>query len=169
MRRSFGAYTVSMNKKQKIDLSYLLWTLLPLAVGGLSSLISANGMRENAALPQPALQPPPWVFITAWTILYLLMGLGAGLVWNAYPRGKKDAMIPFYAQLVLNFLWSPLFFALKLRLAAFFVLLGMLGLAIWMTVAFFRVRKWAGILQIPYLLWLCFAGYLNLAGYLING
>ena len=59
MRRSFGAYTVSMNKKQKIDLSYLLWTLLPVAVGGLSSLISMNGMRENALLPQPALQPPP--------------------------------------------------------------------------------------------------------------
>ena len=169
MRRSVGAYTVSMNKKQKIDLSYLLWTLLPVAVGGLSSLISMNGMRENALLPQPALQPPPWVFITAWTILYLLMGFGAGLVWNAKPWGKKDALIPFYAQLVLNFLWSPLFFALKLRLAAFFVLLAMLGLAIRMTVAFYRVRKWAGLIQIPYLLWLCFAGYLNLAAYLING
>ena len=169
MRRERSAYTGSMNKKQKIDLSYLLWTLLPLAVGGLSSLISMNGMRENALLPQPALQPPPWVFITAWTILYLLMGFGAGLVWNAYPWGKKDALIPFYAQLVLNFLWSPLFFALELRLAAFFVLLGMLGLAIWMTVAFYRVRKWAGIIQIPYLIWLCFAGYLNFAAYLING
>ena len=124
-----------MNKKQRIDLSYLLWTLLPVAVGALSSLLSMDGMRENAALPQPALQPPPWVFITAWTILYLLMGLGAGLVWNAKPHGWKDALIPFLAQLFLNFLWSPLFFAWKLRLAAFFVLLGMLGLAIWMTVA----------------------------------
>ena len=149
-----------MNRKQKIDLSYLLWTLLPLAVGGLSALLSMDGMQRNATLPQPALQPPPWVFITAWTILYLFMGLGAGLVWNAYPRGKKDALIPFYAQLVLNFLWSPLFFALELRLAAFFVL---------MTVAFYRVRKSAGLLQIPYLLWLCFAGYLNLAAYLLNG
>ena len=169
MKRVCFAYTVTMNKKQKIDLSYLLWTLLPLAVGGLSALISADGMKNNALLPQPALQPPPWVFITVWTILYLLMGLSAGLVWNAYPRGKKDAMIPFYAQLVLNFLWSPLFFALELRLAAFFVLLGMLGLAIWMTVVFYRVRKSAGLLQIPYLFWLCFAGYLNLAAYIING
>lgn len=169
MKRVCFAYTVTMNKKQKIDLSYLLWTLLPLAVGGLSALISSDGMKNNALLPQPALQPPPWVFITAWTILYLLMGLSAGLVWNAYPRGKKDAMIPFYTQLVLNFLWSPLFFALELRLAAFFVLLGMLGLAIRMTVAFYRVRKSAGLLQIPYLLWLCFAGYLNLAAYIING
>ncbi len=163
------AYTRNMNKKQKIDLSYLLWTLLPLAVGGLSALLSADGMQRNAALPQPALQPPPWVFITAWTILYLLMGLGAGLVWNAKPRGKKDALIPFYAQLVLNFLWSPLFFAWEMRLAAFFVLLGMLGLSIWMTVAFYRVRRSAGFLQIPYLVWLCFAGYLNLAAYLLNG
>ncbi len=169
MDRRKSAYNSTMNRKQKTDLAYLLWTLLPLAVGGLSSLISMNGMRENAMLPQPALQPPPWVFITAWTILYLLMGLGAGLVWNAVPRGWKDALIPFIAQLVLNFLWSPLFFALKLRLAAFFVLLGMLGLAIWMTVAFYKARKSAGLLQIPYLLWLCFAGYLNLAAYLING
>ena len=160
---------MNMNKKQRIDLSYLLWTLLPPAVGALSSLLSMNGMRENAALPQPALQPPPWVFITAWTILYLLMGLGAGLVWNAYPRGWKDALIPFLAQLFLNFLWSPLFFAWKLRLAAFFVLLGMLAGAIWMAIAFYRVRKSAGLLQIPYLLWLCFAGYLNFAAYLLNG
>ena len=169
MKTRSAAYDRTMNKKQKTDLSYLLWTLLPLAVGGLSSLLSMNGMRENALLPQPALQPPPWVFVTAWTVLYLLMGLGAGLVWNAYPRGKKDALFPFYVQLALNFLWSPLFFALKLRLAAFFVLLGMFGTAVWMTVAFFRVRKWAGVIQIPYLLWLCFAGYLNLAAYLLNG
>ena len=107
--------------------------------------------------------------MTAWTILYLLMGVGAGLVWNAVPRGFQDALVPFFGQLILNFLWSPLFFAWKLRLAAFFVLLGMLGLAIWMAVAFYRVRKSAGLLQIPYLLWLCFAAYLNLASYLLNG
>jgi len=70
---------------------------------------------------------------------------------------------------VLNFLWSPLFFAWEMRLAAVFVLLGMLGLSIWMTVAFYRVRRSAGFLQIPYLVWLCFAGYLNLAAYLLNG
>ncbi len=158
-----------MKTNQRIKLSYVLWALLPLAVGGLSALLSMNGIRENTTMPQPALQPPPWVFLTAWTILYLLMGIGAGLVWNAVPRGWKDALIPFFAQLFLNFLWSPLFFVWKLRLAAFFVLLGMLGLAIWMTVAFYRVRKWAGYLQIPYLFWLCFAAYLNFATYLING
>lgn len=158
-----------MKTKQRIEWSYVLWALLPLAVGGLSALISMDGMKENAYLNQPALQPPPWLFTVAWSILYLLMGVGAGLVWNAVPRGWKDALIPFVGQLVLNFLWSPLFFVWKLRLAAFFVLLGMLALAIWMAVAFYRVRKSAGLLQIPYLLWLCFAGYLNLATYLLNG
>ena len=158
-----------MKTKQRMNLSYVLWALLPLAVGGLSALLSMNGMKENQLLPQPALQPPPWVFSAAWTVLYLLMGAGAGLVWNAVPRGYKDALIPFFAQLVLNFLWSPLFFVWKLRLAAFFVLLGMLALAIWMTAAFYRVRKTAGRLQIPYLLWLCFAGCLNLAAFLLNG
>ena len=158
-----------MKTSDRIRRSAVLWTLLPLAVGGLSALLSMNGMKENALLPQPALQPPPWVFMLAWSILYLLMGIGAALVWNAAPRGWKDALIPFIGQLFLNFLWSPLYFAWKLRLAAFFVLLGMFGLAVWMTAAFRRVRPLAGNLQIPYLLWLCFAGYLNLAGYLING
>lgn len=158
-----------MKTKQRITWSYVLWALLPLAVGALSALLSMDGMKENQTLPQPALQPPPWVFMAAWILLYLLMGVGAGLVWNAVPRGFKDALIPFFGQLVLNFLWSPLFFAWKLRLAAFLVLLGMLGLAVWMAVAFYRVRKSAGLLQIPYLLWLCFAAYLNLASYLING
>ena len=158
-----------MKTKQRIQWSTVLWALLPLAVGALSALLSMDGMKANQSLPQPALQPPPWVFMVAWSLLYLLMGVGAGLVWNAVPRGYKDALVPFFGQLILNFLWSPLFFAWKLRLAAFFVLLGMLGLAIWMTVAFYRVRKSAGLLQIPYLLWLCFASYLNLASYLING
>ena len=158
-----------MKTKQRIEWSYVLWALLPLFIGALSALLSMKGMKENASLPQPALQPPPWVFMVAWSLLYLLMGVGAGLVWNAVPRGYKDALVPFFGQLILNFLWSPLFFAWKLRLAAFFVLLGMLGLAIWMAVAFCRVRKNAGLLQIPYLVWLCFAAYLNLASYLING
>ncbi len=158
-----------MKTKNSIRLSYLLWALLPLAVGGLSALLSMNGMKENELLPQPALQPPGWAFSLAWAILYLLMGIGAGLVQNAEPRGRKDALVPFFAQLALNFIWSPLFFVWKLRLAAFFVLLGMLGAAVWMTVSFYRVRKSAGYLQIPYLLWLCFAGYLNLASYLLNG
>ncbi len=158
-----------MKTKNSIRISYVLWALLPLAVGGLSALLSMDGMKENALLAQPALQPPPWAFSLAWSILYLLMGIGAGLVWNAVPRGRKDALIPFFWQLALNFLWSPLFFVWKLRLAAFFVLLGMLGMSVWMTVAFYRVRKPAGYLQIPYLVWLCFAGYLNLASYLLNG
>ena len=158
-----------MKTKHRIILSYVLWALLPLAVGGLSSLLSMDGMKANEALPQPALQPPGWLFSVVWGILYLLMGVGAGLVWNAVPRGWKEALIPFFAQLLLNFLWSPIFFVRRLRLAAFFVLLGMLGFAIWMAVAFYRERKPAGLIQIPYLLWLCFAGYLNLAAYLING
>ena len=156
--------------KRKIQYGPLIVCLLiPLAVGGFSAYLTRDGMEYFKTVSQPPLSPPAWLFPVAWTILYLLMGLSAGLVWNAVPRGKKDALIPFYAQLALNFLWSPLFFALELRLAAFFVLLAIFGLSVWMTVAFYRVRKSAGILQIPYLVWLCFAGYLNFAAYLLNG
>ena len=91
-----------MKVKNRIRVSYVLWALLPLFVGALSALLSMKGMKENASLPQPALQPPPWVFMTAWTVLYLLMGIGAGLVWNAVPRGFKDALVPFFGQLILD-------------------------------------------------------------------
>ena len=154
----------------KIQWKKLLIALaLPLAVGGLSALVS-GGMSGYQDLVQPPLSPPGWVFPVAWTILYLLMGFGSYLVFNAdVPQGKKKRALTLYViQLFLNFLWSPVYFGLEWRLVAFFILLA-LWVAVLLTMrAFSAINERAGDLLLPYILWLTFAAYLNLGTVLLN-
>ena len=109
------------------------------------------------------------VFSIVWSILYILMGVSAALVYIASPRGLKDQHLFYAGTLLLNFLWPVLFFALGLRLAALVTLLVMLALAIGTVLRYRPVSKPASWLQIPYTLWLCFAFYLNLTAYQLNG
>lgn len=142
---------------------------IPLAVGGLSALLSGS-MSGYAALNQPPLSPPGWVFPVVWTILYLLMGYASYRVATSGgpPEQVKRALTLYALQLLLNFLWSPIFFGLELRLAAFVVLL-LLWLLVCLTIhAFSALDERAGDLLIPYILWITFAGYLNLGVYLLN-
>ena len=97
------------------------------------------------------------------------MGVSAALVYVAPPRGLKDQHLLYAGTLLLNFLWPVLFFALELRLAALVTLLVMLALAIGTVVRYRPVRPLAAWLQLPYTLWLCFAFYLNLTAYQLNG
>ena len=143
---------------------------VPLAVGGLAALLSRSGMADFALLRKPPLTPPAWVFPVVWTALYLMMGLASYLVWESRtPREHVAAALTVYAcQLSVNFLWPILFFTLKLYLFAFFWLV-----ALWLLVlaafAFFRkLQKTAGLLMLPYLLWVTFAGYLNFGVCLLN-
>jgi len=147
----------------------LLFLAIPLAVGGLATLIS-GGMSDYRQLNQPPLSPPGWVFPIVWTILYLLMGYASYRV----AESDKDqaqirgALTVYGVQLFLNFLWPILFFALEWRLAAFFLLIG-LWIAILLTIRRFNaIDERAGDLLIPYLLWVTFAGYLNLGVVLLN-
>jgi len=147
----------------------LISLAIPLAVGGFSALLS-GGMSDYAALNQPPLSPPGWVFPIVWTILYLLMGYASYkvAVSGVPPEQIRRALTLYALQLFLNFLWSPIFFGLELRLAAFIVLL-LLWLLVCLTIhAFSAVDERAGDLLIPYLLWITFAGYLNLGAYLLN-
>ena len=142
---------------------------IPLAVGGLSALLSGS-MSGYAALNQPPLSPPGWVFPVVWTILYLLMGYASYRVATSGgpPEQVKRALTLYALQLLLNFLWSPIFFGLELRLAAFVVLL-LLWLLVCLTIhAFSALDERAGDLLIPYILWITYAGYLNLGVYLLN-
>ena len=148
---------------------YVFGIGLALAVGLVSGLVSMKGMKDFAALKQPPLSPPGWLFPVAWTILYVLMGISSARVYLEDTLDSKPALIVYAIQLVVNALWSPLFFVLKLRLVAFVWLLILLALVIYMTGRFKKVDKPAGNLQIPYILWLLFAGYLNLAVFLLNG
>ena len=147
----------------------LICLAIPLAVGGLAALIS-GGFSDYRQLNQPPLAPPSWVFPIVWTVLYLLMGYAS---YRVLVSGKEELLIrqaltAYGIQLCLNFLWPLLFFRLEWRLAAFFLLIG-LWIAIFITMRkFLRLDEKAGDLLLPYLLWVCFAGYLNLGVYLLN-
>lgn len=155
----------------KIDWKKLLICLgIPLAVGGLSSLISGGGMADYAMLNQPPLSPPGWVFPVVWTILYLLMGYASYRVLTSGKEEKeiRRALILYGAQLALNFLWPIVFFGLQWRLVAFFILVA-LWVLIYLTMrAFSKIDERAGDLLLPYIVWVTFAGYLNLASYFLN-
>ncbi len=143
--------------------------LIPLAVGGLSALLS-GGMDNFQSLTKPPLSPPGWLFPIVWTILYLMMGLASYLVYTASaPTYKKNSALLFYGiQLFFNFLWSIIFFRFEAYLFAFIWLIIMWVFIIITTVRFYEVRKSAGLLMIPYLLWVTFAAYLNLGIYILN-
>lgn len=148
----------------------IIFALVSLAAGGLSAILIHNNADAYYALKKPSLSPPGWVFPIVWTGIYILMSAGAGLVLSA-PRkaNRKPLAIGFYAvQLAANFLWSVLFFKLELYKTAFVWLIFLLFLVIVMTVSFGRVSKWAWVLQLPYIVWLIFAAYLNLSISILN-
>ena len=149
--------------------TYIISIAVALGAGLVSSLVSMGKQGEYAALKQPPLSPPGWLFPVVWTILFILMGISAARVYQNTPEDFPFALKLYCLQLVLNVLWTPLYFALNLRLAAFVLLLILLGTVIYMTVEFKKIDRTAAYLQIPYIVWLLFAGYLNLATYILNG
>lgn len=147
----------------------ILCLAIPLAVGGLATLLS-GGMGDYRAFNQPPLSPPGWVFPVVWTILYLLMGYASYrvLTSGAEPAQIRRALTFYGAQLALNFLWPIVFFGFDLYLVAFLLLIA-LWVLIFLTIrAFSKIDERAGDLLLPYLLWVTFAGYLNLGVYLLN-
>lgn len=149
---------------------FLISIAIPLIVGGLSALITSENMNLYSRIETPLLSPPGWIFPVVWTILYTLMGVSFYLVWNSNATifEKKQAFLVYAIQLFLNFIWSPIFFNMRAYLIAFIVLFALWGFVLAMIIKFYKISKLAGILQIPYLIWLTFAGYLNLAIYLLN-
>ena len=135
-----------------------------LGIGFLMGQLSNSGYG-NAwfdALAKPAAMPPGWVFGAAWSLLYVLLGLALALVWEA-PRSRARSMglALFFAQLALNFAWSPIFFAAHRVTLALAVIAAMLLLSAAAAASFARVRPAAAWLMAPYLAWLAFAAYLN--------
>ena len=149
---------------------YLWWILLTEAVGGLSGWLTREGTKiYQQTIAQPPLSPPGWVFPLVWTILFALMGISATRVYLAPPsKERSQGLNLFIAQLVVNFFWSPIFFNLQAFGFSFFWLLMLWGLVLWMIFTFRKVDPTAAKLQIPYLLWLTFAAYLNLGVWYLN-
>ena len=160
--------SISDKIKRRPWLVYVLAILLPLAVGGLSAILSMGGMRAYAQLVQPPLSPPGWLFPVVWTILYVLMGLSSACVYLSDNPAKQDALKLYALQLFLNFGWSILFFGFSLFLAAFVWIVILEAVILVMIASFYAVCPKAAYLQIPYALWVAFAAYLNLAVFLLN-
>lgn len=140
---------------------------LPLGVGGLSALLTKDAMESFGALEQPPLSPPGWLFPVVWTALYILMGLSSYLVLSS-GKASRTALEVYGVQLGVNFFWSIFFFNFGWYLFSFLWLVLLLALVIAMILLFFRVSRAAAYLMVPYLLWVSFAGYLNLFIYLLN-
>ncbi|MCO5724617.1 TspO/MBR family protein [Robiginitalea marina] len=135
-----------------------------LLVGALSGLATQTSVDTwYTTLNKPSFNPPNWVFGPVWTLLYLLMGVAAGLVWTRGtgqgPRNKALALFAF--QLLLNASWSLVFFGLQMPLPALFILVALLALIALTIMAFRKVSPAAAYLMVPYLLWVAFAGILN--------
>jgi len=143
---------------------------IPLLVGGLASFLTRGGMDVFMQLNQPPLSPPGWVFGVVWTILYILMGVSSYLVIQsgAGEEVVNKALSIYVYQLIVNFLWPTFFFNFGWYLFSFLWLVLLWILVLIMIIRFYNVSKLAGILQIPYLIWLTFAGYLNLGVWLLN-
>ena len=152
---------------------YILSILLALAVGGLASFLTRGEMKlyESGIIRKPPLSPPGWLFGVVWTILYVLMGISAATVYvrrQENPPLATDALTVYGVSLAVNFAWTILFFKCRAFLFAFLWLLLLWGLICAVIVLFKKLRPAAGYLQIPYLLWVTFAGYLNFAVWLLN-
>jgi translocator protein len=151
-------------EKKSTIVKLVVSILIPQVTGGIGALLTEPSIGSwYAGLNKPSFNPPNWIFGPVWTVLYLMMGIALYLVWKTglARRDTKVAVAAFTVQLTLNLAWSFLFFFLKMPLAAFIGII-LLWLAITATMASFaRVSRPAGILLLPYLLWVSFAAVLN--------
>lgn len=155
-------------KKRRILL--LLCLLIPLVVGSIAAWITRDGMKMYQMLRMPFLAPPAWLFPIVWTILYILMGLSSYwvMISDMAQKEKERAILLYEYQLAVNFLWPTFFFAFQWYLFSFFWLVLLWILVLLMILSFWKIDKRAGITNLPYLFWLTFAAYLNLAVWWVN-
>jgi tryptophan-rich sensory protein len=147
----------------------ILCIAIPLAVGGLSALFTADSMQSFQVQPQPPLSPPGWLFPIVWTILYALMGISAARIRLA-PSSKQQQRAGnlFVAQLIVNFFWPLFFFNLQAFGFALLWLILLWVLVLLLIITSYQVDPVAAWLLIPYLVWLTFAAYLNAGVWLLN-
>lgn len=150
--------------------TYVFWILLSELVGAVAGLLTREGTQlYSAVITKPPLSPPSIVFPIVWTLLYALMGISAARIFLSPPAPQRTrGLLLFLLQLAVNFFWSIIFFNLQAFGLAFFWLLLLWGLILGMILNFRKVDSAAAWLQIPYLLWVTFAAYLNLGVWLLN-
>lgn len=150
---------------------YIISIAVSLFVGILSAVLTSGSMNVYDSIRKPMLSPPPWLFPVVWTVLFILMGVSAALVYTnkAASYGEKsDAYKVYGLQLLFNFIWSLIFFNMRNYFLAFIWLVLLWLLILTMIIKFYKINPKAGYLQIPYLLWVTFAGYLNFMIFILN-
>lgn len=143
---------------------------ISLGTGLLAALINKNGIKSFGSMAKPVFTPPNWVFFVVWTALYLLMAISAYMVETtpAKKTERRRALTVYYVQLFFNFAWCFFFFTMTQYLFSFIWLIALWVLVLAMTALFSRINKTAGLLQIPYCIWVAFAAVLNAAIWLMN-
>jgi len=131
------------------------------AVGSAPAALGGPGSAWFRSLAKPAIYPPPWLFGVVWPVLFTLLGVALYLIWRADDPGRRLALGLFVAQMVCNVAWTPVFFRAQNLALALVVIGALLALAVPMGVVFRRVDRTAGLLVVPYLLWVAFAAVLN--------
>lgn len=160
---------MTLMSKQKQVFGLVIWMVLSFGASAIGALASIQAKTFYGQLIQPGWAPPPWVFGPVWTVLYAFMGIAAWLVWRSGGfRSNRNALTLFLFQLAFNALWSWLFFAWRFGALAFAEILVLWVLILVTLVAFWRVRPLAGVLFIPYLLWVSFACALNYSLWQLN-
>ena len=145
------------------------WLLVAFSAAAVGGLASANSGAFYLELVRPFWAPPAWLFGPVWSVLYVLIGVAAWLVWRAQGfMGARNALITFCMQLAANALWTWLFFVWRLGGAAFAEILVLWALILITTVLFWRINHLAGALLIPYLAWVSFAAALTLSTWQLN-
>ena len=158
-----------MSSVCKINIKKLAKCLgISLGVGALSALFTMFGMDSFEKAVKPPLTPPSFLFPIVWTILFILMGISSYIVCNSDSENRTTALSVYGIQLAVNFFWPIFFFNLEAYLFSFIWIILLWILIIVMIVQFNEVSKVAALLQIPYLLWVTFAAYLNFGIYLLN-
>ena len=150
-------------------LGLVLWLAVTFAAAGVGGAASANAGAFYGQLQRPGSAPPPWLFAPVWTVLYLMQGVAAWQVWRT--AGFRGASVPlalFLVQLVANALWSWLFFAWRQGAWALAEILVLWVLIVATIAGFWRVQPLAGVLLVPYLLWVTFAAALTHALWRLN-
>ncbi|MBB6123153.1 tryptophan-rich sensory protein [Sphingobium subterraneum] len=149
-------------------MSYLRWALFTVPtivfLGFLSGRVANSGYENRwfAALDKPSFMPPGWAFPVAWTILYILLGLAIAIILHARgARLRGLAITLFVVQMVMNLIWSPLFFRAHMVEEAFLLIVAMILVTLGVIWLFSRIRMTAALLMIPYVAWLVFAATLN--------
>jgi benzodiazapine receptor len=148
----------------------IVFLVICLAVSALGGLITATSVGSwYQALERPSFNPPDWVFAPVWTILYVMMAIAGWRVWRRTSfENIGKALVVFAVQLGLNLLWSFLFFGLQRIDLALIEIVILLFVIIFNTIMFWRVDRWAGMLFVPYVLWVGFATVLNTSLWWLN-